>query len=422
MVILFKEISQCLMEFVRSVKEPSGEYMSPDKLPQSFYDIEVWGVWRKENQLNVEFSRLLLHSLAVLVPGIVKHDGHRHIPAFFPNLLQELLDLVCINIDHGVAGYDFLVEGVDAPKDIESVSAGSALEEKGLLAPHFAQESLKCEVGGIHKEESHLALIHLLHKDFEILHPYSLFLRVCLSGNGLELPAPVPKLVHDVSGQGPARTYAGDFLNEGGCLSRSLRGRLFKASVYIRELSLELAWPAWYGLYTENPLKPFFVIDIDPSLHGVATHTQLCGYLNAAQAWISHLCIDGKTTFFYCWNGRAICVVFKGCMCLFVIFDGEHCYIYKIRFIMLLLIYERRLPSFIGYAHFAQIIFALPITYLEYKEHRPLHPICIQHYYAILNKNLYIQYIWDMGYFLYQKKEFLKAFYHKVFQVYDVFL
>ena len=128
MVILFKEISQSLMEFVRSVKEPSGEYMPPDKLPQSFYDVEVWGVWRKENQLNVEFSRLLLHSLTVLVPGIVKHDGHRYVPAFFPNLLQELLDLVCIDIDHGVDGYDFMVEGVDAPKDIESVSADPALE------------------------------------------------------------------------------------------------------------------------------------------------------------------------------------------------------------------------------------------------------------------------------------------------------
>lgn len=88
MEVLIKQVPECLIELRRSVETPYSEDLLPRVFPQPLYYVEVWGIRRQEDKLDTELRSHLNDGAAVLVAGIIEHDGHSKVSGCLPYLFN----------------------------------------------------------------------------------------------------------------------------------------------------------------------------------------------------------------------------------------------------------------------------------------------------------------------------------------------
>lgn len=365
--ILIKEMSQCLMELRRSIEIPSCEDMLPGIFPQPFYDVEVRGIRRKEDKLDVKLRSLIHDGAAMLVPGVVEYDGDGKVPGCLPHLLQEGLRLFGVDIHHRMDGYELKGEGIDASEQVEPVASGSGLQEQRIPAPDVACEGLEREVDGIHEEEPSPSLRGILHNILEISHQFLLFLWIGLAGHRLELPETEAAAPQDdprpCQPDGDPR-YLTDGMRG---LGPAADGTLLKFTHDLLKMCVHTTGATGSGTDAQNRTDAFLVICIDEGGHEITAASCGLGDTPASQPRLGHLGHEGAATFTD--NGGAVGLgfLFEEVIRLLAVSDGEHCvmdYVRK-RFVF----HKRRLPSFIGFGdnvHFAQILYVLPINQAHY--------------------------------------------------------
>ncbi len=69
-----------------------GRNFAPDKLPDPFYQIEVWAVWWYVLKLDAKLPGKILHNVAFLVPCIVEHQVDFFPSVFSCNLFEHSAD------------------------------------------------------------------------------------------------------------------------------------------------------------------------------------------------------------------------------------------------------------------------------------------------------------------------------------------
>ena len=361
--ILIKEAPQGLMELCGSIEILSGEDLLPCVFPQPLNDVEVRGIRRQEDKLDAELRGLLHHGAAVLVPGVVDHDGHGKVSGCLPYLFKEGLRLFGVDVHHGMYGYEVKGEGVDASEQVEAVASGPCLKEERIPAPYIAGEGLKREVDGIHEGEPAPSLRRFLHNPLEISHPFLLFSGIGLAGYRLELPETEAAAPQDDpcprQSDGDSRdvTYGVRRLSPAACRL------LIEFTRHLLQMSVQTSGTSRFRKRAQNRTDAFLVICIDEGGYEITAASRGFGDTAASKPRLAHLGHEGSATFTD--NGGAVGLGFflEEGIRLLAILDGEQCVMDYVR--KKCIIHKRRLPSFIGldgHNHFAQILYALPIT------------------------------------------------------------
>ena len=185
--IIFKEMPQGFMKARGGCEMFPCQHMASCVLPEPLYNIEIWGVRREKDEINIQFSGLLLNCVAMLVTSIIEHNGNRGFSGLIPDLDEECFDLLRIHIDHGMGFNEVKVNRVNTTKYIESVAARTTAEIKRLLAPYMAEESLEREMCSIHELKFSFSLFCLIYSRLQVLNPLSLPICVRFPGDRLKL-------------------------------------------------------------------------------------------------------------------------------------------------------------------------------------------------------------------------------------------
>lgn len=360
--ILVKEMPQGLMELRRSIEIPSGEDLLPCVFPQPLYYVEVRGIRRKEDQLDAELGGLLHDGAAVLVTGVVEHDGHGKVSGCLPYLFKEGLRLSGVDIHHGMDAYQIKGEGIDASEQVEAVASGSCLKEERIPAPYIAGEGLEREMDGVHEEEPSPSLRRLFHNILEISHPFLLFPGIGLAGYRLELPETEAAAPQDDPCPCQSDGNPRHLLNDMRCLSPAACRPDVESPRHLLQMSVQTAGTPRFRKRAKNRTDAFFVICMDEGGYEIPAAPRGFGDTAASEPRLGHLRHEGAATFTD--NGGAVGLGFflEEGIRLLAVLDGEQCvtdYVRK-RFV----IHKRRLPSFIGldgHNLFAQILYVLPI-------------------------------------------------------------
>lgn len=78
------------LELLEGIVMSSVEHVAFDELPQSFDQVEVRRIGWQELQFDVEHCRQIHDQRAVLVAGVVQHQGDRTLQAEGSDLPQQL--------------------------------------------------------------------------------------------------------------------------------------------------------------------------------------------------------------------------------------------------------------------------------------------------------------------------------------------
>lgn len=108
------------------------------ELPQSFDQVEMRRIRRKENKFDAQGLRFRLHQLATLVTGVVHYDLQRNAPVrmSLPDFSQQFTNRIRVDVilvhDH----QKFLIQRIDRPQDVQPTSTGRRLNEHPFFRPH----------------------------------------------------------------------------------------------------------------------------------------------------------------------------------------------------------------------------------------------------------------------------------------------
>jgi len=143
------EIGKCVV--VASVKD-----VSFDELPEPFDQVEVGRIRRQELQLDVERRRQVDDQRAVLIAGVVQHQGDWSLQAKGRDFAQQFAHRVR---RHGAGGGDadeLIRHRVPGSQDAVALAARGSANEQAMQTPQAAQERALNEVGRI--DEKHMAV------------------------------------------------------------------------------------------------------------------------------------------------------------------------------------------------------------------------------------------------------------------------
>ena len=354
--IIFEEIPQGFMEARRGSKMLSCQHMPSCVLPESLYNIEIWGVRREKDEFNIQFSGLFLNCFAMLVTSVVEHNGDRRFPGRIPDLDKECPDLLRIHIDHGMGFNEVEVNRVNTTNDIESVAARTTPEIKRLLAPHMAEESPEGEMRSIHEVEFSLPFFCLIHNRLQVLDPLGLLVCIRFPGYRLEFTESVTQFMKQLTCITDTDFDTTRFLDDGHRLGRTFGNSLFKSCIYLVHMGSNFPRTACLSLDSQNRLNTFIVIFMNQFSYEIAAaagnDTDAC----ATQRGFRHFGEQSAAAFTNNHGGGLLNHFFEMDVILVRIFDGKQCYIYKIK-IRQILIYQRRFAVFYLLATFCTLIF-----------------------------------------------------------------
>lgn len=321
--ILFKEYPEGFMKEKRCLKGPCGQDGLSGVFPQSLDDVEIRGIRWEENQVYSKLRGLFLYSPAVLVPGIVKNDGHRNVSALIPHFFKKRLDLFGINIHHGMRLNEVHGKWINGSEQIEPVSSGSGRKIKRSLAPYPAGKGFKSEMHRIHKQQSSFAFIGFGYNRLNVSNPLLLPVRVGLSMGWLEFlethfriahKCPYPCETECVSAK--SSDYVGRF--------PGISGRtLYKRVGYVRPFAGETIGTTSFFFCEENVLQSIIVICMNHIVYEIAASACEVGDRLAPGPGISHLGQKHSASFSYgCAGIAAVHHPLEGRHDIFRIFDG----------------------------------------------------------------------------------------------------
>lgn len=123
----------------------------PHEFPQTFDQVEVRRIRRKENNLNAQRLRFRFHQFATLVSGVVHDHLHRNasIRMSLPDFTQQLANRVRIDISFVDHCQQFLAQRIDCSQHIQPTSARRRLHKHPFFRPHRSHDSAHDKVGCI---------------------------------------------------------------------------------------------------------------------------------------------------------------------------------------------------------------------------------------------------------------------------------
>lgn len=106
-----------------------------DELPQPFNQVQIRGIRRQVEQLDVEARRHRRHHRTFLVARVVQHQSNGHTQVQRRQLIQERAE--ALGVDVGVIGNrdEFMGDGVQGPQDVEALPPRWGLDEHAGEAP-----------------------------------------------------------------------------------------------------------------------------------------------------------------------------------------------------------------------------------------------------------------------------------------------
>ena len=321
--ILFKEYPEGFMKEKRCFKEPCGQDGLSGVFPQSLDDVEIGGIRWEENQVYSKLRGLFLYSLAVLVPGIVKNDGHRNVSALIPHFFKKRLDLFRIHIHHGMRLNEVHGKWINGSEQIEPVSSGSGRKIKRSLAPYPAGKGFKSEMHRVHKQQSSSAFFRFRYNRLNVSNPLLLPVRVCLSRDWLEflethfrIPHKCPYPCETECVSAVSSDYVGRFPGISG-------HALYKRVGYVKPFAGKTIGTTSFFFCEENVLQSVIVIYVNHLIHEIAAGAgEFCNGM-ASLFGILHLCQKHTTSFpYYCRGTGAVYLSFESGYDIFGIFDG----------------------------------------------------------------------------------------------------
>lgn len=129
------------------------QHVAFDELPEAFDQVQVWGVRRQEQELDVERGCEGLHHSAVLIASVVENQGDWSLQSQRGDLAQQVAHRVR---RHGPGGGDadqFVGHGVPGSQHAVALATGRTANEQPTQAPEATQERALHKVRGIDKEE-----------------------------------------------------------------------------------------------------------------------------------------------------------------------------------------------------------------------------------------------------------------------------
>lgn len=362
-VVNLKEVPESIMELIWRVEILSRKDMTSCVFPKSLNDIEIRRIRRQKYEVDSEFCRLFLYSLAMLITGIVKDYRNRIVSRFHTHLFKKCLCLLCIHINHGMGLYDVMRRRIHTSKEVEAVSSRTGLEIKRFLAPYMASEGFQREMYGIHEIELALTFFCFIYNRLQFSNPLILLLRTRPAGYRLRLDEPEAATMHYLPCPGQAERDAADVADYlcGLCGTPGYLG--FQPLGNFIHVYLHPAGTPRNRSDFKNGIDPFVVIRMNQAVNEVTATSCDCSYPLAAQSGFRHFGHKSTTTFANYAGGICFVFLFETGIRLLTIFDGEQCCIDNVK--NKVVTCQWRSPSFIGYgslSHFAQILSVSPIT------------------------------------------------------------
>ncbi len=156
-------------EFGEVVVAATVEHVAFDELPEAFDQIQVRGIRRQGEQLDVERRREALHHRAVVIACVVENQSDWPRQPQRGDLTQQ--------VTHGVRRHrpgccdpnQFVRHGVPCSQHAVALAAGNASNHQATHAPLTAQERSLYEVGGVHKKHMTLATVCCFELRFQLL-------------------------------------------------------------------------------------------------------------------------------------------------------------------------------------------------------------------------------------------------------------
>lgn len=321
--ILFKKSPERIMKERGCFKEPGVQDFLSGVFPQSLYYVEIRGIRREENQVDSKLGGFLLYCLAVLVPGIVKYDGHRDVSTFIPHLFKKVRDLLGIHIYHGVGVNEFQGKRIDGSEQVEPVSSGTGGKIKRSLAPYLAGEGSKGEMHGIHEQQPSYAFHCLGYDRLDVCDPFLLLLRIGLARNRLKFPVIHLSIAHEHSRPCETECMATDLPDDADGFLCASRDSFDKSIRHCEPLTRKTVRASSFFFDEENVLQSTGVICVNDLVYEIAAGAgESCNGL-ASHPGILHLCQKSPASLSYdCAVTGTVDHSFKSRYDIFRIFDG----------------------------------------------------------------------------------------------------
>jgi len=140
-------------EFGEGVVVAAVEHVSFDELPQAFDEVEVGRIRRQELQLDVERRRQVDDQRAVLIAGVVEHQGDRSCQAEGGDLAQQFTHRVRRHRAGGRDADKLIRHGVPGSQHAVALAARGPSNEQALQTPQTAQERALDEMSCVDEED-----------------------------------------------------------------------------------------------------------------------------------------------------------------------------------------------------------------------------------------------------------------------------
>jgi len=133
-------------EFGEGVVVAAVEHVAFDELPQAFDQVEVGRIRGQELQLDVERRRQVDHQRAVLIAGVVEHQGDRAWQLEGGDLAQQFTHRVRRHRAGGRDADELIRHGVPGTQHAVAFAARGPANEQTPQTPQTAQERALDEV------------------------------------------------------------------------------------------------------------------------------------------------------------------------------------------------------------------------------------------------------------------------------------
>jgi hypothetical protein len=140
-------------EFGEIVVVATIESVAFDELPQSFNQIQVRGIRRQEQQLDVERRRQARHQYAALIAGVVEDQRDGFCQSQRGDLAQQVAHRFRRHRPGRRDADQFVGHGIPGSQDAVPLTARRTADEQPRRAPQAAQERSLHEVGGVNEED-----------------------------------------------------------------------------------------------------------------------------------------------------------------------------------------------------------------------------------------------------------------------------
>lgn len=150
------------LEFLMGRVVAAIEAVLFDELPEAFDQVEIRRIRREKHQGNPALGGVGHYLLAMLVPGVVEHEGQGVFGMQFPQLVEQVTDALCVDIGMVDDADELATHGVDRAQDVEALTACRRPNEGTPEAPDHGEKSSVDEVCRINKIDLALAGLSLI--------------------------------------------------------------------------------------------------------------------------------------------------------------------------------------------------------------------------------------------------------------------